>query len=404
MSSDIAIRVDNLSKSYLTYQRPLDRLLQSLFRHRHTFYRTFWALREVSLEVKRGEVVGILGRNGAGKSTLLQAVCGTIAPTSGTVAVNGRVSALLELGAGFNPEYTGRENVIMSATVRGMSPDEISTRFDSIVAFAELEDFVDQAVKTYSSGMYVRLAFAVAIHMEPEILIVDEALAVGDLAFRNKCTDAIRRLVDNGVTILFVTHDLGTLQLLCSRAIWLDNGRIRAEGDPVRISQDYYAALTAGKGSAKETPATAMPVQQNTGKAIFTRAEIVGAKLDALNPGDILTFAFSIRAKEDLGPIVFNVSIYRADGDWVIGQTSREAGIYWPAPRAGESRHGRVELAPLSLAPGDYMVAIGACSEDYTLCYALTDLSMRFSVRATYPTWGKFIHPCRWIEEARDDV
>jgi len=396
MSSDVAIRVCDLSKTYLTYQKPRDRLLQSLLRHRRTFYREFWALRDVSLEVKRGEVVGILGRNGAGKSTLLQAICGTLTPTRGTVEVHGRVSALLELGAGFNPEFSGRENVRVSAAILGMRPEEIAARFDAIVAFAELAEFIDQPVKTYSSGMYLRLAFAVAVHVDPEILIVDEALAVGDLAFRNKCLEKIRSMMAAGVTILFVTHDISTLQLLCTRVVWLDQGRVRAIGEPIRVSQDYYAELVGHKGTPGE-PAQTMLIQQDTGKALFTEVRLQGN--GQLRPGDTLSIAFAVQAKEALGPLVFNISIYRADGDWVVGQTSREAGIYWPAAAAGEVRKGRIELAPLSLAPGDYLVAIGACSEDYSLCYALTDLSLKFSVRAAYPTWGKFIHPIRWIAE-----
>jgi ABC-type polysaccharide/polyol phosphate transport system ATPase subunit len=395
--SDIAIRVDNLSKSYLTYARPSHRLLQSLFRHRRTFYREFWALRDVSLEVRRGEVVGILGRNGAGKSTLLQLICGTVAPTSGTVEVNGRVAALLELGAGFNPDFTGRENVMVSASILGLTQAQIAERFDAIVAFSELEQFIDQPVKTYSSGMYVRLAFAVAVHMAPEIFIVDEALAVGDVAFRNKCLEKIRELVDQGVTILFVTHDISTLQLLCSRVLWLDQGQTKAIGDPIRVSQDYYAAMLSQRGAAGTQAVQPMLMQQNTGKAAFTDVRLAGGP--DFSPGGTLAVSFAVVAKEDLGPIVFNISIYRSDGDWVIGQTSREAGVLWPAAKSGDARKGRIELAPLSLAPGDYLVAIGACSEDYSLCYALTDLSLRFSVRAAFPTWGKFIHPGRWLVE-----
>ncbi|TAL00902.1 MAG: ABC transporter ATP-binding protein [Rhodospirillaceae bacterium] len=398
-SPDIAIRVRDLSKVYLNYQNPRDRLLQSLLRHRRTFYREFWALRDISLEVERGEVVGILGRNGAGKSTLLQAICGTVTATSGTVEVFGRVAALLELGAGFNPEFSGRENVLVSATIMGMSPAEAAQRFDAIVAFAELADFIDQPVKTYSSGMYVRLAFAVAVHVDPEILIVDEALSVGDLAFRNKCLDKIHEMVARGITVLFVTHDISTLQLLCNRVVWLDHGRVRMMGDPIKVSQDYYAELMGGGRKVQESGVAPFPVQQMTGKAILTDVQLLGGADNTFSPGQTLTITFSLLAKLDLGPVVFTISIYRSDGDWLVGQTSRETGVYWDAMRAGETRKGRLELAPLCLAPGEYMVAMGACSEDYTLTYALTDLSYRFAVRAPYPTWGKFIHPARWIVE-----
>jgi ABC-type polysaccharide/polyol phosphate transport system ATPase subunit len=393
MSSEPAIRVSNLSKCYQIYDRPHYRLMQSIFR-RKKFFRDFWALRDVSLEVRQGEVLGIIGRNGAGKSTLLQAICGTATPTSGSVSVKGRVAALLELGAGFNPEFTGRENAFLNAAILGMTSEEIAARFDDIVAFAELAEFIDEPVKTYSSGMYMRLAFAVAIHVSPDILIVDEALSVGDIAFRNKCIERIQALMKLGVTILFVTHDISTLQLLCSRVIWLDHGQIKSIGDPIRVSQDYYADMLGQ--SADGVPFSTLPVQQETGKAVFTDVRILGGTNGVFEPGQALDIEFALSAKQDLGPIVFNVSIYRSDGDWVIGQTSRDVGKYWPAPKAGGTLSGRVRFAPLSLAPGEYRLAVGACSADYTLCYALTDLTMGFAVRAPYPTWGKFIHPVEW--------
>ena len=393
MSSETVLSVSNVSKCYQIYARPHHRLMQSIFRRRK-YFRDFWALRDVSLEVKRGEVLGIIGRNGAGKSTLLQTICGTVTPSSGSVTVNGRVAALLELGAGFNPEFSGRENAYLNAALLGMTRTEIDARFADILAFAELEEFIDEPVKTYSSGMYVRLAFAVAIHVSPDILIIDEALSVGDIAFRNKCLERIQTLVTQGVTILFVTHDISTLQLLCSRVIWLDHGQMRAEGDPIRVSQDYYADML---GHKDEAPGQTFPVQQETGKAFFTNVNIKGGRANTFAPGDQLEIAFALEAKQDLGPVVFNVSIYRSDGDWVIGQTSRDIGKYWKAVRAGETLTGAVRLAPLSLAPGEYRVAVGACSADYTLCYALTDLTMTFAVRAPYPTWGKFIHPIEWI-------
>ena len=394
MSSEIAIQVSNLSKCYQIYERPHHRLMQSLFRGRK-YFREFWALRAVSLDVKRGEVLGIIGRNGAGKSTLLQAICGTATPTTGSIVVSGRVAALLELGAGFNPDFSGRENAFLNAAILGMSRDEIAARFDDIVAFAELDEFIDEPVKTYSSGMFVRLAFAVAIHVDPEILIIDEALSVGDIAFRNKCLEKIQSLVARGVTILFVTHDISTLQLLCSRVVWLDHGEIRAIGDPIRVSQDYYAELLGHR--ANDTPLTPTPVQQETGKALFTDVRLAGGANGEFAPGQQLEVSFALTAKQDLGPVVFNISIYRSDGDWVIGQTSRDVGKFWKATKAGGILTGAIRLAPLSLAPGEYRVAVGACSADYTLCYALTDLTMRFAVRAPYPTWGKFIHPCEWI-------
>jgi len=283
----------------------------------------------------------------------------------------------------------------------GMAQDEVLRRFDEIVAFSELQDFIDQPVKTYSSGMFVRLAFAVAVHMEPEILIVDEALSVGDLAFRNKCLERIRTLIDRGVTVLFVTHDISTLQLLCTRVVWLEHGQVKDAGDPLTVSQNYYAALmTTGGKQLKGPDAKPLPTQQMTGKAVLTDVQLVGGGPgNVFTTGETLTVTFALLAHHDLGRIAFTISIYRADGDWLIGQTSRETGVYWENVKAGETRKGRLDLTPLALAPGEYMLAMGACSEDYSLSYALTDLSYRFSVRSPYPTWGKILHPARWTEE-----
>lgn len=244
-SSDLAIRVTNLSKCYQIYQQPRDRLLQMLARRRKQFYREFWALKEVSLEVKKGETVGIVGRNGSGKSTLLQLICGTLNPTCGSLQTNGKIAALLELGSGFNPQFTGRENVYLNGAVLGLSQEEITARFDAIAAFAEIGSFIEQPVKTYSSGMLVRLAFAVAINVDPEILIIDEALSVGDELFRRKCFSRIESIRESGATILFVSHSGGTVVSLCNRAVLLDAGEKLAVGEPKQIIGVYQKMLYA---------------------------------------------------------------------------------------------------------------------------------------------------------------
>ncbi|SIQ31972.1 ABC transporter ATP-binding protein [Aquipseudomonas alcaligenes] len=251
MSSNTAIRITGLSKCYQVYSQPRDRLKQFLLpslqslakRPIKQYFQEFWALKDVSFEIHRGETVGILGRNGSGKSTLLQLICGTLNPSAGSIDVNGRIAALLELGSGFNPEFTGRENVYLSGTLLGMSLDEINERFDSIAAFADIGDFLDRAVKTYSSGMFVRLAFAVNIMSQPEIMIVDEALAVGDMSFQAKCMTALRRIQDNGSTVLFVSHDIGSVKSLCSRAIYLDRGRLIMTGKASVVAEDYVKIM-----------------------------------------------------------------------------------------------------------------------------------------------------------------
>jgi len=254
--SDIAIRVQNITKAYQIYDKPQERLKQSLWRVRKQFYREFKALDDVSFEVKKGETVGIIGRNGSGKSTLLQIICGTLAPTSGTVEVNGRVAALLELGAGFNPEFSGKENVYMNATILGLSKEEIDAKYEDIVTFADIGDFIDQPVKTYSSGMYVRLAFAVNIMVSPEIMIVDEALSVGDMSFQAKCMTALTRIQEAGSTVLFVSHDIGSIKSLCSRAVYLDHGNVVMFGNAADVAEYYVRTMREEMNSDQSRFAT----------------------------------------------------------------------------------------------------------------------------------------------------
>lgn len=238
MSSEIAIQAETLSKCYQIYDKPRDRLLQMINRRRR-YYREFWALKSISFDIAKGETVGIIGRNGSGKSTLLQLICGTLTPTSGSVRTNGRIAALLELGSGFNPDFTGRENVALSCALLGLTPDETAARFNDIANFADIGAFIEQPVKTYSSGMYVRLAFAVNIVTQPDIMIVDEALAVGDINFQAKCMSALSRMRENGTTVLFVSHDISAVKSLCNRAIYLDNGVILSKGPAGEVAELY---------------------------------------------------------------------------------------------------------------------------------------------------------------------
>ncbi len=257
---DVAICVSNVSKCYHIYNQPQDRLKQSILPRLQrligqppkSYAREFWALKDVSFEIKKGETVGIIGRNGSGKSTLLQMICGTLTPTSGTIETRGRVAALLELGAGFNPEFTGRENVYMNGAVLGLSREEIDARFDDIAAFADIGDFIEQPVKTYSSGMYVRLAFAVQVCVVPDILIVDEALSVGDFVFTLKCLKRIENLKMNGTSILFVTHDITLVQKLCDRVLYLHQGVMKGVGDPAYWCSRYIRSMTEGQENRAE--------------------------------------------------------------------------------------------------------------------------------------------------------
>ncbi|MCF1184871.1 ABC transporter ATP-binding protein [Marichromatium gracile] len=268
MSSEpMMIRAEGLGKCYRVYERPEDRLKQSVVARWRglrgqpppQYYREFWALREVSLELRRGETLGVIGRNGSGKSTLLQMLCGTLAPTTGRVETGGRIAALLELGAGFNPEFTGRENVYLNGSVLGLTQAEVDARFERIAAFADIGAFIDQPVKTYSSGMYVRLAFAVAVNVDADVLVVDEALAVGDMYFQAKCMAHIQRLIDDGVSLLFVSHDVGAVKSVCQRALYLDRGQPVALGETAGVVEAYYSARVQAERAARPAPEAASP-------------------------------------------------------------------------------------------------------------------------------------------------
>ncbi|KVT13819.1 ABC transporter ATP-binding protein [Burkholderia sp. MSMB1078WGS] len=298
MSSERVIEVASLGKGFKAYDRPSDRLVQLVFnfaarlapgtrlktrlrRHAEAAGRTFWALRHIDLTVNRGETVGIIGRNGSGKSTLLQIICGTLSPTEGSIQTAGRIAALLELGSGFDPEYTGRENVYMNGQLHGLSKEQIDERFAAIETFADIGEFIDQPIKTYSSGMFVRLAFAVIAHVDADILVIDEALAVGDAFFTQKCMRFLRQFMQTG-TILFVSHDTSAIRSLCTRAVWIDRGVIVDEGDPKDVSNRYlqaYYESQQGKSSISAPPVAIL--DSNEGERLDQRTRYSSREIAA---------------------------------------------------------------------------------------------------------------------------
>lgn len=325
---ETAIRVDNLSKSYEIYDKPRDRLKQFVIpwlqrRFKHTqkrYFREFAALKDVSFEVKKGQTVGIIGRNGSGKSTLLQMICGTLSPSNGAVYTSGRVAALLELGSGFNLEFSGRENVYLNASVLGLSKSEIDQRFDDITAFADIGDFIDQPVKTYSSGMMVRLAFAVIAHVDADILIVDEALAVGDAFFTQKCMRFLRNFMKQG-TVLFVSHDTASIKSLCTRAIWLEKGQIMYEGNAKEVCELYLEAFFEAQQGKSST------VKLKEIKRIAEGA-VKDQRLNFINQSnlrnDLQVFKFDPTAMSfgKGGAQITEVSLLDTDGHslaWIVG-------------------------------------------------------------------------------------
>lgn len=244
---NIAIKVKNISKIYKLYNKPMDRLKESLHPLKKRYHKEFYALNDINFEIKKGETVGIIGKNGAGKSTMLKIITGVLTPTSGHVQVNGRIASLLELGAGFNPEYTGVENIYFQGTLMGFTHQEMETKVADILAFADIGDFVHQRVKMYSSGMFTRLAFAVAINVSPDILIVDEVLSVGDIYFVQKCMSRINEIKAKGTTVLLVSHDATTIRMLCDSALWLENGKILDSGNTSKVVDNYLAFMSNDK-------------------------------------------------------------------------------------------------------------------------------------------------------------
>lgn len=340
MSSSPLIHVQGVSKCYSVFAKPRDRLKQMIFPRlrkllpggkERKFYEEFWALRDVSLEVHRGEMVGIIGRNGSGKSTLLQIICGTMEASTGTVQTQGRIAALLELGAGFNPEFTGRENVYMNASILGLSEAEIAERFDSIVEFSEIGEFIDRPVKTYSSGMFMRLAFSVAVSIEPEVVVVDEALSVGDVGFSMKCMQRIEEMLTNGVTFLLVTHDLNMVRTMCSRALFLRDGREIFDGDAATAVEMYLMEMRAEQSlSLKQKVAYKAPLNSASiafgtqqGAIISVTAWADGEEQHWFKYGQSMVFEVTARLGDDLLAPAVAISLHDARGYLVAGMDSR---------------------------------------------------------------------------------
>ena len=317
MSSDLAIDAQQLGKVFQLYERPIDRLKQIFVRDGRRYYREFVALQDVGFQLEKGEVLGLVGRNGAGKSTLLQLICGTLTPTTGRVVVQGRIAALLELGAGFNPEFTGRENIYLNASVLGLSKAEIDARYDEIVAFSGISEFIHQPVKTYSSGMYVRLAFSIATSVDPDILVVDEALSVGDGAFARKSFDRIMQLKEKGATILFCSHSTYQIEALCTRAIWLEKGNIQQIGKPASVVASYLGFLD--RDVAQSNAAMPQVIASPDGHARIVNVQTrvdgeMGTSLEVHSQEQTLEVSVGFASDPLLPPPVVAVTLNGPDG------------------------------------------------------------------------------------------
>ena len=382
---DVALRVDRVSKQYRIYERPGDRLTESLTRGRWKRHREFWALRDVSFEIERGTTAGVVGPNGCGKSTLLQIVAGTLEPTHGAVERDGRVAALLELGAGFDPESTGVENVHLNAALMGFSRRETERLLPSVERFAEIGPFIHQPVKTYSSGMFVRLAFAVAASVEPDLLVIDEALSVGDAVFQHRCLRRIKELQERGATVLFVSHDAAAVRALCSRAVLLSAGRVVADGPPAEVLNRYQklimereqayeeearAAADAGDAAAADGDDLPPPPRHAFRHGDGT-AEVVGAELQdatrravaVVETGAELTLRLRVRFARETADAVVGFLLRDRHGVHAYGTNTKEQQVELGRVAAGEA----VEVGfafNCWLGAGEFNVSVAVHSRD----------------------------------------
>lgn len=407
MSSDHAnlpvIEVIDVSKCYEVYEKPSDRLRQAVTSSIRSalklpgkkYYREFWALQHVSLTVAPGETVGIIGRNGSGKSTLLQVISGILEPTSGSVATRGRIAALLELGSGFNPEFTGRENVFMNAAILGLTEEEMRDRYESIVAFSELDDFMDQPVKTYSSGMFMRLAFAVQANIDASVLIIDEALTVGDVFFRQKCYARLEKLKAEGTAILLVSHSMPDIEQFCERAIVLDEGRQRFSGPAEEASKCYYLLNQAGAGNVQAGPDAHEneSVDRDPSEAVNDREWVeAGAYYDIVDcpqisdgsarclsvaltdqhghakrvfsQGETAVFHYEFEVIDWKGTPVAGMTIANERGIIVHGKNSLQFDVEPELPETPCRKLVIRQAIDLSLAVGDYTFEVGLAAVD----------------------------------------
>lgn len=397
-----AISLEGAGKVFHRYHRPLDRLMLQLpGLARFSRHDTITGLHPVDLNVKRGEVVGLVGRNGAGKSTLLQLVCNTLLPSCGEVTVNGRIAALLELGSGFNPEFTGRENVYMSAAIAGLSRAQIEARFDEIVAFSGIGDFIEQPVKTYSSGMFVRLAFAVATSVDPDILVIDEALSVGDGAFARQSFDRIMALRDRGATILFCSHSLYQVDVLCERALWVERGRVVADDVPSIVVPRYERFLSEGSRDVQQNTPEAVQRAETPGSArlLSTQVHVDGQLAEASPVVESGRSHLSVTVRLSSDPALpapgVAITISTPDGQIVTSAGSWDDGVEVPRDARGE---GEITLGfpALALLKGEYHLGVYLFCERGLHSYEWVDPLRGFRVEQTGVARGVVRLPHRW--------
>ena len=379
MSNDLAVAARGVSKRFRLYHERPHSLKERFISRSGSRYEEFMALKDVSCEIHRGESFGLIGANGCGKTTLLKCIAGILRPDEGTVTTSGRIASLLELGAGFHPDLTGRENVFLNASILGLSKRQTERQFDDMIAFAELEQFVDTQVKHYSSGMYVRLGFAVAIHADPEILLVDEVLAVGDERFQRKCLDRIRAIQHEGRTIVLVTHSMDMLRNVCSRAMFLDGGAVKAEGLPPDVIRVFRDTLHG------ESHVEASPGEERGDRRVrILRVALMdgaGHEHEVFRSGDELVISIDLEASEPIGDPMVGIAIHDDRDDLILATNSDTLGQPMRVLR-GKTRV-RFTCGGLPMQDGRYLVTIGVTSRDHRVVYHWQERTYPFACERT---------------------
>lgn len=398
-----AVTFEHVSKRYRVYHQRHELLKEAVLRRGRGNYEEFYALRDVSFDVSHGSTVGIIGSNGAGKSTALKLIARILHPNAGQVHAAGRVSALLELATGFHPDYTGRENIFLNGALLGLRRDLIRRRLDEIISFAGMERFIDNPVKTYSSGMYMRLGFAIAVNVDPDVLLVDEVLAVGDADFGQKCYDRINRFRADGKTIVFVSHDLQAVRRFCDRALWLDGGLIRADGDPSEVTEQYLADVQRRQEPSEDAPEGAA-ARWGTRQVQIARVELLGDGVQpkyVFEPGDPIQVRISYRCREAVDSPVFGIAIIRSDdGVNAYGTNTRARGM--GISRLEGSGTVTVTVPALNLLEGGYLLSVAIVDEADRVTYDHWDRRVEFRVRQkdAEPT-GLVYMPASWTVDVQ---
>lgn len=399
--SDYAIKIDNITKTYNMYSKPSDRFKEALNPFRKSYHDVFYALKDVNMDIAKGEMIGFIGENGSGKSTMLKIITGVLTPTSGSMTIDGKISALLELGSGFNPEYSGYDNIYLNGMVLGFSREEIDGMVDDIISFADIGDHLYQPVKTYSSGMFVRLAFAVAINVDPDILIVDEALAVGDLEFQLKCMEKFTEIKNSGKTILFVSHDINSVRRFCDRVYWLKNGEVIESGDTMEVTANYENFLKKKSIKTVDREKTVIDEEVVPDIVDVDFAQILDENLE---PVDIVTqdqkiiikVEYTVKDDKIKNPVL-GVAIRTVDNHYVCGLNTLLDKVSIPWKKGKNTYY--IEYNKMSLLTGEYYFDVALFEEHATVPLAYKTKYLNMFISGQYVGEGIVILDHEWKEK-----